>query len=156
MNWRRFGDRVAEQVRHFGIRRVVMLGAFLADVVYSRPVVVSGFASPARLLDDLDIAQSDYEGPTGIVGVLAERLYSDGVEVVNLWAGLPHYISSSPNPRGALALVETVSRYLDIKIELSALEADAHEFEERISELVASDPELNDYVRELKRREFAQ
>ena len=30
------------------------------------------------------------------------------------------------------------------------------EFEERISSLVSSDPEISEYVRMLKRREFAQ
>ena len=37
-----------------------------------------------------------------------------------------------------------------------ALYRAAAEFEERISNLVARDPELTDYVKQLKRREFAQ
>ena len=53
---------------------MVLLGAYLADVVYSRPVGVTGFASDDRLLEELGVSPSAYEGPTGIVGVLAERL----------------------------------------------------------------------------------
>ena len=39
---------------------------------------------------------------------------------------------------------------------LGDLRAAAAEFEERISALVASDPALSEYVRALKKREFAQ
>ena len=39
---------------------------------------------------------------------------------------------------------------------LSALERQAAEFDEGVSELIATDPQLTAYVRELKRREFSQ
>ena len=41
-------------------------------------------------------------------------------------------------------------------VDLEPLENSAAEFEERISKLVSKDPELRDYVKQLKRREFAQ
>ena len=75
---------------------------------------------------------------------------------MSLWAGLPHYITASPNPRGALALIQKLTAVLDIKIDEEPLRRDAAVFEEKISSLVASDPELSEYVRQLKRREFAQ
>ena len=76
--------------------------------------------------------------------------------MVSLWAGLPHYINASPNPRGALALVQKLVVLLDLKLDVETLAREAAAFEERISSLVASDPELGDYVRALKKREFAQ
>ena len=156
LRWQRYCDHMAELVQTLGVHRVVLLGAYLADVVYSRPVDVSGFASSPELLESLRVASSDYEGPTGIIGVLAERLRRDGVEVLSLWAGLPHYISASPNPRGALALVQKLEGCLDLKLDAEPLRLEAAGFEERISALVANDPELGEYVRQLKRREFAQ
>jgi predicted ATP-grasp superfamily ATP-dependent carboligase len=134
---------------------VVLLGSFVADVVYSRPVRVAGYATDVEMLERIDVPESPYQGPTGILGVLAERLLRDGVELVSLWAGLPHYITASPNPRGALALLLKLSACLDIKIDVEPLRRDAAAFEQRISALVAADPELNEYVRQLKRREFA-
>jgi predicted ATP-grasp superfamily ATP-dependent carboligase len=88
--------------------------------------------------------------------VLADRLIQSGVEVASFWAGLPHYISVTPNPRGALALIHTLTDYLSIKVDTDPLQRDAAQYEQRISELVSSDPELSEYVRQLKRREFAQ
>ncbi len=156
LRWRAFCDAGVALVRELGLRRVVLLGAHLADVVYSRPVGVTGFASDPELLERIGVTGSGYEGPTGIVGVLGSRFASEGLEVVSLWAGLPHYISASPNPRGALALVQKLAELLDLKLDTDGLQGEAARFEQRISEVVANDPELLDYVRQLKKREFAQ
>ncbi len=156
LRWRGFCDGVVEFVERVGVRRVVLRGAYLADVVYSRPVDVTGFATSDEVLDSIGVRPSAYEGPTGIVGVLAERLEREGVEVVSLWAGLPHYINASPNPRGALALIQKLGLCLDLKVDEEPLRREAASFEERISAQVAADPELTEYVRQLKRRDFAQ
>jgi predicted ATP-grasp superfamily ATP-dependent carboligase len=154
LRWRGFADEVVDLVRAVGVGRVVLLGAYLADVVYSRPVGVSGSAPSARM-EALALERSAYEGPTGIVGVLGERLREAGLEVTSLWAGLPHYISLSPNARGALALAEKAAAALGVDVDLAPLRDAAAEFEARIARLVASDPALAEYVKELKRREFA-
>ena len=135
------------------VRRVVLLGAYLADVFYSRPVGITGFGSEGALLDR-QVEPTGYEGPTGIVGVLGSRLWKRGFETASLWAGLPHYIGVSPNPRGTLALVERTGPLLDRRSTRSRCAAPPSS--RRISQLVASDPALSEYVRELKKREFAQ
>jgi hypothetical protein len=156
LRWRAYCKLFASLVRRLRVRRVVLLGAYVADVVYSRPVDVTGFASDADRLAAIGVAPSRYEGPTGIVGVLGEHLRADGVPVLSLWAGLPHYISASPNPRGALALVQKLASDLPLAIDEAPLRAEAAAFEEKISALVSGDPELSEYVRLLKKREFAQ
>jgi hypothetical protein len=156
LRWRAYCDLFASLVTRLRVKRVVLLGAYVADVVYSRPVDVSGFASEADRLDAIGVAPSRYEGPTGIVGVLGERLRSAGVAVLSLWAGLPHYISASPNPRGSLALVQKLACDLPLAIDEAPLRSEAAAFEQKISALVSGDPELSEYVRLLKKREFAQ
>lgn len=156
LRWRAYADLVSDLAGRLGIARVVLLGAYLADVLYSRPVHVTGFSSRPELLERLHVVPTGYEGPTGIVGVLADRFRRDGLEVVSLWAGLPHYVNLSPNPRGAFALLQQLALYLPLRLDDEPLRRSAAEFEERISALVASDPELSEYVRQLKRREFAQ
>jgi hypothetical protein len=156
LRWRSFCDAISRVVERLRVRQVVLLGAYLADVVYSRPVDVTGFATSPERLEAFGVRPSHYEGPTGIVGVLAERLHSDGVEVVSLWAGLPHYIGVAPNPRGALALLQRLTEGLYVKLDDEELRREAAFFEEKVSELVAADPDLLEYVRQLKRREFAQ
>ena len=133
-----------------------MLGAYLADVLYSLPVRVTGTGDGTQRLEEIAVEPSAYEGPTGIVGVLAERFREEGLETISLWAGLPHYISVTPNPRGTLALVQKVAELLDLPVDQAPLERAAADFETQVSRLVAEDPALAEYVRQLKRREFAQ
>jgi predicted ATP-grasp superfamily ATP-dependent carboligase len=156
MRWRSYCDAVVELAVDMGVRRCLMLGAYLADVVYSQPVVVAGYSSAPGLLERFEIAPTSYDGATGIVGVLSNALQEEGVEVLSIWAGLPHYISATPNPRGALALLRKVSQYLEIPFDLELIKQDSLRFEEEISKIVSSDDELTEYVKELKRREFAQ
>ena len=82
--------------------------------------------------------------------------WREGADVVSLWAALPHYINMSPNPRGALALVQKLTQLLDIRVDDAPLRKEAAEFEEKIAQVVANDTEIADYVKQLKRREFAQ
>jgi predicted ATP-grasp superfamily ATP-dependent carboligase len=156
MRWRSYCEAVVELAVDMGVRRCLMLGAYLADVVYSQPVVIRGYSSDASLLERFEIEPTSYEGATGIVGVLSNALQEEGIEVLSIWAGLPHYISATPNPRGAFALLRKVSQYLEIPFDLSKMKEETIRFEEEISKVVASDDELTEYVKELKRREFAQ
>lgn len=156
LRWRCFCDCIGEVLKNIGVERVILLGSYLADVVYSQPVQVTGVASDASVLERIGVQASNYQGPTGILGVLGERFQQDGFETLSLWAGLPHYINARPNPRGALALVQVLSEFLGLHFDLDPLDRSAAEFEERISKLVSRDPELSDYVKQLKRREFAQ
>lgn len=156
LRWRSYCDAIVELASRVGAARVVLVGAYLADVVYSQPVALTGFASERGDLDALGVVCSGYEGPTGILGVLAERLEQAGLPYLSLWAGLPHYIDAAPNPRGALALLQKLTEYLAFRIDDASLRADAADFEQRISKVVAADSDLADYVRNLKRREFAQ
>ena len=156
MRWRRYCEAAVELAVDMGVRRCLILGAYLADVVYSQPVVVNGFSSDPELLERFAIEPTSYGGPTGIVGVLSNAMQEEGIEILSLWAGLPHYISATPNPRGTLALLRKVAQYLDTPFDLRQLKDETLQFEEEISKVVASDDELTDYVKELKRREFAQ
>lgn len=156
LRWRSFSDEVIALAEDLGVKRVALLGAFLADVLYSRPVGVSGLASSAELLQKLAIEPTTYHGPTGMIGVLGYRFRERGYEVASLWAGLPHYINVSPNPRGSLALIEKLADFVGLRVDLEPLRSAAAECEERVSAMVAGDPELSEYVRQLKRREFAQ
>jgi predicted ATP-grasp superfamily ATP-dependent carboligase len=156
LRWRDWSDHVLALVETLGIRCVVLLGAFLGEVLYSRPVEVTGVASDPELLAALGVPPVRYAGPTGMIGVLGQRLRDRGCQVVGLWAGLPHYVEVSPNPRGALALLERALPFLGVHLDLEPLRSSARECEDRVSAMVSGDPELSEYVRELKRREFAQ
>jgi proteasome assembly chaperone (PAC2) family protein len=155
LKWKSFCANVLSLVRQCSAEMVVTLGGFLAEVLYSRPVPISGFASDPALIQKLAVGTTRYEGPTGIVGVFGDLCRREAVPHVSLWAALPHYIAAVPNPRGSLALLMRLTELLAIPVDLSPLQATAAEFEQKVNEAVAEDPKLSAYIRELKKREFA-
>lgn len=156
LRWKKYCAVMNELVQALRPRLVVLLGAYLADVIYSQPIRVGGFTTDPALAEHLGLTPSAYEGPTGIVGVLGDTLRQSGVPTVSLWASLPHYITITPNPRGALALLQRLEEVTALRLDLSGLQRSAGGFDDNVSELIASDPQLSAYVRELKRRAFSQ
>lgn len=156
LRWRGFSDTVLRLVRESKIELVVTLGAYLDEVLYTRPVPLTGFASEPRLMSELDILPSRYQGPTGIVGVLGEACRKNDIPHMSLWATLPHYLSTSPNPRGALALVLRLAQWLGLRVDTGPLERASADFQNKVNEVVGNDPNLSAFIRELKKREFEQ
>ena len=156
LRWRSFTAHVAELVQRVGARLVILLGAFLDEVIYSQPIQVVGTSTDAALSRKLELAPSRYEGPTGIVGLRAETIARAGTPTLSLWARLPHYVQASPNSRAALALLQRVEAATGLPIDKKSLESAAASFDQEVSEAIAADPQLSAYVRELKRRAFSQ
>jgi proteasome assembly chaperone (PAC2) family protein len=152
LRWRTFTDLVVGLARDLGIELLITLGALLADVPHTRPAPVTGSASDKELVERLGLSASRYEGPTGIVGVIHDECGKSGIPSASLWAAVPHYVSLTPSPRGALALCERLGDVLGIQIEADELEEAARNYEEQVSEAVASDEETAAYVDELERR----
>lgn len=156
LHWRLFCNALLELARECGIELIVTLGAYLDEVLYTRPVPVTGFATDQRLIRELDLVPSRYQGPTGIVGALGDACRKTGIPHMSLWAALPHYLSTSPNPRGSLALVLRLAQWLGLRVDTTSLERAAAEFQNKVSELVNKDPNLSAFLRDLKKREFEQ
>jgi hypothetical protein len=152
LRWRRFAGLLVDLASQLGLRRVLLLGAYLADVLYSRPVAVTGFAMPPERVDGLGVAQSRYEGPTGIVGVLHDACRTNGLSSASLWAAVPHYASLAPSPRAALALCERLSTLIGAEVETQELTEAVSRYDEQVSAAVASDPDTAAYVEQLEER----
>ena len=151
LRWRTFTDLVVGLARELGVELLITLGALLADVPHTRSAPVTGSASDKELVERLGLSASRYEGPTGIVGVLHDACGQSGIPSASLWAAVPHYVSLTPSPRGALALCERLGDVLGIQIDADELEEAARNYEEQVSEAVASDEETAAYVEELER-----
>jgi proteasome assembly chaperone (PAC2) family protein len=152
LRWRTFTELVVGLARDLGVELMITLGALLADVPHTRPAPVTGSASDKELVERLGLSASRYEGPTGIVGVLHDACRQSGIPSASLWAAVPHYVSLTPSPRGALALCERLGALIGVRVEAEELEEAARTYEEQVSEAVASDEETAAYVEELERR----
>ena len=122
LKWRTYCATVLELARQCEITLVLTLGALLAEVPHTRPVRISGSASDPELAAQLGVRPSEYEGPTGIVGVFNTAARERGITTASLWANVPHYISGIENPKATLALVHRVLTLLNVQADLADLD----------------------------------
>jgi predicted ATP-grasp superfamily ATP-dependent carboligase len=150
MRWRAYADAICDMARKLRVELVVTLGALLADTPHTRPVPISSTASDEELIARLGLTRSNYEGPTGIVGVLHDACARSQLRSASLWAATPHYISANPNPRAAVALLERLADLVGTPPPSSDLVRAASEYAVRVAAAVADDPELGAYVEQLE------
>lgn len=151
-HWRAFTSEVLDFIRVCQLDMVVLLGAMLTDAPHSRPLPVSIRTSEPYLDESLGCEPSNYEGPTGMPGVLTEAIEAIGVPTVSLWVSVPHYVASPPNPKATQALILRLEEVLDISLDAGRLPELTALWEERISELVAADPEIAEYIKDLEEK----
>ena len=151
--WNAYSDAIVEFCTSFGIETVVTLGALLAEASHSRPITVSGSSEDEDLREQLGLPAprtGGYEGPTGIVGVINNRLRDEGLKTASMWANVPHYVNASPNPKGALALLEQLNDSLRLDLSLHDLEVFAARFDAQVNSEIAKNPEMADYARRIE------
>jgi proteasome assembly chaperone (PAC2) family protein len=152
LRWRTFCDHVTTLAKQFKIELVITLGSLLADVPHTRPAPVTGSATDPELIEQLNLQASRYEGPTGVVGVLHDAVGQAGIKSASLWAAVPHYVSLTPSPRAAKALVDRLADLLHADVDTAELDEAAESYAQQVSEAVAADDETSAYVQELERR----
>ncbi len=152
MRWRSFCSKLVSAIRSVDPELIVLLGALLTDAPHSRPVPVNGAAATAELGERLDLPLSTYEGPTGIVGVLAAECTVIGLPVASLWASVPHYVADPPNPKATLALLQRLEELLDTPLETGDLQSRAEEWESQVNELASEDSDISAYIAALEER----
>jgi PAC2 family len=150
MRWRSFTNELVEGLTELGVESVILLGALLADAPHTRPVPVSVGASDPKLSATVTAPFSDYKGPTGILGVVQYALAQAGIPAVSLWASVPHYVATPPNPKATLALLRGVEDILDAPLPLADLAEEARAWERGVDELAQQDSEVAEYVRTLE------
>ncbi|HEY3961142.1 MAG TPA: PAC2 family protein [Gaiellaceae bacterium] len=152
LRWKSFSELIAGLAADLNTDLVITLGSLLADVPHTRPAPVTGSATDPELIERLGLSASRYEGPTGIVGVLHDACGQKGIASASLWAAVPHYVSLTPSPRAAKALVDRLADLLGADVDTQELDEAAEAYQQQVSEAVASDSETSAYVEELERR----
>src|SRR6476661_8746918 len=150
LRWRTFADGIAETAESLGVEMVVTLGALIADVAHTLPVPITGLASDEEMVEQLDLSRSNYEGPTGVVGVLHDACGRRGIPSASLWAAVPHYVAAVPNPKAALALLRRLEGLVGVAVEASGLEEESESYERQVSRAVAANPEIEELVKRLE------
>lgn len=153
LRWRAFCESMVAVIKGLGVREVVQVGALLDAVPHTRESRLTGTAtSPEQqaMLRGIEVRRSRYTGPTGIAGVLIDMLGRSGVATVSLWGHAPHYLQVSPNPKVSLKLLSGLERLADLHVNVDALESQGLNFERRVEQALADEPEIISYVQKLE------
>jgi proteasome assembly chaperone (PAC2) family protein len=150
MKWKRFTAELLDLADDCEVSLVITLGAMLADTPHTRPITVTGTSAHPEIAQRLEVEVSKYEGPTGILGVIADACLRRGIDALSLWAAIPHYASNSPSPKATLALINSLEDFLSISIPQEPLLDESLEWELEVSELAREDVEVSEYVKALE------
>ncbi|HHW82920.1 MAG TPA: PAC2 family protein [Actinomycetales bacterium] len=150
LRWRSFVEDLLEVADTYGATEVYTLGALLADVPHTRNLPTNATSSSSEVRERLGLRTSEYEGPTGIVGVFDSLATARGYDAVSLWVSVPHYVSDMPSPKAAAALISALAAMLEVPVELPELAEEAERWESAVTELTSDNPEIEGYVAQLE------
>ncbi len=151
-HWSDFVDVAADAAGRFDVRLTVGLGAFPAPTPHTRPVRVIGTApaASAHLLTVVGTMSGEIEVPAGISAALELGFAEVDMDVVTLWARVPHYVASMSYPQAAAALIDGVARISGLTLDAGDLRAAADETRQHVDELIINNPDHRSMVKQLE------
>lgn len=150
LRWRAYCNELLDAAEDLDAGTIVCVGALLADVPHTRPIPVQTSSDDPRVQALLGVEDGDYEGPTGIVGVLAQMALDRGLHSLSIWAAVPHYVAQPPSPKATLALLTALEELLGEPVPTGDLVEDSRAWQDGVNELAEEDPEVAEYVRQLE------
>lgn len=148
--WGRYADLVVRAVQELGVELVVTLGAIPDRVPHTRMPLVFGSTTTPGLAKALGLSRPQYQGLTGVVGVLHDRLDAARIPAIALRTSVPHYVLNAPHPRAVAALVTHLQHVTGVPLTALGFEDEIATWQERHNEAVADNPEVAHYVRMLE------
>jgi predicted ATP-grasp superfamily ATP-dependent carboligase len=146
-----FADCLIAVARQAGCELVLTVGAAADTVPHTRPPIVIGSTTVRPLIASLGLSPPRYQGVTGLVGVLQERLDRAGIPAVSLRVGVPHYLANAEHPQSTIALLQHLHHVIGVPVRTARLAAEAARRRALHDEAVASDEQASAYVAMLER-----
>ncbi len=151
-SWQDFAEQVVDIARQCEVDAMVFVGAMLADVPHTRPTPTTVTSESASLRHRLGVQQSEYEGPTGIMSVIAMAAEQVGIQTASVWASVPHYVHATHVPKATIALLDRLTELLDVTVPLGDLPTQAGEWETGVDELADRDDDMRAYIGHLEQQ----
>jgi len=151
LGWGRFTGYLVEVARDLHCEVVITLGASAEAVPHTRTPVVVGSCADERVATRLGLARPQYQGPTGVVGVLQATLEREQIPGISLRVPVPHYLSNAEHPQASAALLRHLEHVLGLPTHHGDLADDVAQWRERHDAAVATDGDAVAYVAMLER-----
>ena len=154
LRWRTFTEAIAELMVEVGATTSITIAAQAGAVPHTRPLPVTLSASDSDFEGQfgLRVPTSRYEGPTGIVGAFNVDQRQRGFRNASLWAQVPHYLSTGPNPNAIAALIKVIDHGFGTDTSLARIERRIERFSEQVQEAVTESGEAESYIQMLEQQ----
>ncbi|MGI9584809.1 MAG: PAC2 family protein [Acidimicrobiia bacterium] len=149
--WKTFSRRIVEILAEVGVEEAILAGAYVGAVGHRDPVTLSGVGSDLVSVIRSGLESSNYEGPTGMVGVVQEACREAGIRSISMWAPTPPYLAGNPYPKAVLAVVERIADITNFHIDTSELIAVDAEYTQKVDDAIEdSGSEIEEYLEEIE------
>jgi predicted ATP-grasp superfamily ATP-dependent carboligase len=151
-HWSDFIDVVTDAAGRFDVRLAVGLGAFPAPTPHTRPIRIIGTVPEAsrHLLTSIGSVTGEIEVPAGITAALELGFAEVDVDVITLWARVPHYVASMAYPQAAAALIDALASVAGLTLDAGVLRTAADEARRRVDDLLAGNADHHAMVERLE------
>lgn len=152
LRWRELRRAAVELMDRLQASVLITLGAFHAQVPHTGPVRLFGRSRDPVLsakLAEMHIADTDYQGPTGLITALGDAAEARGLPTVGLWAAAPMYLQGTTNPKLSAGLLLAVERLIGVNLGIAELEAAGRDLEQRIDAALRNRPDFRRLVQGL-------
>ena len=124
----------------FGVKRVYTCAAALSRIHHTEQPEVWGVATSQQVAEDFkkyDLVRKGNLQIAGLNGLLLGVAKERGIDGVCLLGEVPMYATRIQNPMAALAILQVLTRMLDIEIDVTELAELAGEMKERLKQAAA-------------------
>ena len=146
LQWTTFADCILECARKLKCEVVVTVGATADGVPHTRSPHVVGSSTKTALARRLGLSRPQYQGPTGVVGVIHERLEREGITAVSLRVGVPHYLANAQHPKSSAALLRHLEHVLGVPTAHGEMYEEIQRWEELHDAAVEGDDQTLSYL----------
>ncbi|MFA5774729.1 MAG: PAC2 family protein [Ilumatobacteraceae bacterium] len=150
MHWNTFAECIVLCAEKLQCEVVVTVGAAADAVPHTRSPLVIGSTTNELLARKLGLSRPQYQGPTGVVGVIHERLDRRGITGVSLRVGVPHYLANAQHPKSSAALLRHLEHVLGVPTSHDLMYEEIQRWEELHDASVGGDEQVSRYLEMLE------
>ena len=148
--WPELAPAIINYARAAGVESMLTLGAYVGPVTHHVAPVVRRTLDPVlgQRLRDLELQDTDYEGPTAFVTALLHAAAAGGISAASLWVATPPYLQAG-NPVAALSLLEATLKVTRLPVPVDPLREVADSFLHDVEAALEEHPELAEQLKEM-------
>jgi len=150
--WRTYADCIFSLAAELDVDMMCFVGSVSGLVPHTREPRIHASVSEARLkplLEQHDLAPSNYEGPASFITYLTAEAKQRGLWMVNLVVEIPAYVQGK-NIKCVEVATRKVADVLRLSLDLSDLRLMGEQFVQRLNETLAERPDLAEQIRNIE------